>query len=159
MPEKTTVIAHPNEPNITITRWFEAPARLVFEATSKPELLRRWWGPHDSQMTVCEIDFRVGGSYRYVLRTKDGHEAGFRGEYREIVPYTKIVDTFIYDPYPDAPAVQNVTLDEQGGRTKLTIFSVYPSPAIRDAVIASGMERGLRETHDRLDAVLASLQR
>lgn len=159
MAEKTTIIPDPEKPTITITRWFAAPGRLVFEAYSKPELLRRWWGPHDSQMTVCEIDFRVGGAYRYVLRTKDGHEAGFHGEYREIVPYTKIVDTFIYDPFPDAPAVQNVTLAEEGGRTKLTIFSVYPSIAIRDAVIASGMERGLRETHDRLDQVLASLQR
>ncbi len=156
MSEKSTVIVDPKKPVILITRWFDAPARLMFEAYSKPELVRRWWGPREQAMIVCEIDFRVGGGWRFVTRGLDGRDHAFHGTYREIVPFTRLVETFVYEPHPDAEAVQSSTFEEIGGRTRLTIEMVHATMASRDGMVQAGMERGLDETHDRLAELLAT---
>ena len=156
MPETTQFIVEPGKPELTIIRWFDAPARLLFEAYSKPEYVRRWWGPRAHEMTTCEIDFRVGGAWRFVLLA-NGHEVGFHGTYQEIVPFTRIVDTFIFEPLPEHPATQISTFEEKDGRTKLTIHSRYPSVESRDGAVQSGMEGGVHETHARLDELLATM--
>jgi uncharacterized protein YndB with AHSA1/START domain len=159
MSEPTTVIAEPGKPTIVISRIFDAPRHLVYRAMTVPELVRQWWGPCVSTVTVCEIDLRVGGKYRNVLRFPDGSEHAFYGVYREIVPDQRIVCTRIYDRYPDSPAVETAELVEHGGVTRLTVTLVHASVAARDSHVASGMERGMAETHQRLDQVLGSLAR
>lgn len=157
MSEKAHIVAEPGKTDIIITRWFDAPARLVWEACSKPELVRRWWGPRDQEMVSCEIDFRVGGGWRFVLRGRDGNSVAFRGAYKEIVPHTRVVDTFVYEPIPGAEAQQVSTLEEHAGRTKLTVRLVHTSVAARDGMVQSGMEAGMNETHARLDELLATM--
>ena len=102
-----------------LTRVFDAPRRLVFEAHSKPEHVRHWWGPRDSTMVSCEMDFRPGGAWRFVLRTADGNEAAFRGEYREIVPPERIVQTFEFEGMPGAVSLETLTLEDLGDRTRI----------------------------------------
>src|SRR5258706_2215899 len=112
MSETTKVVAKPGQADIWIERWFDAPMQLVFEAYSKPELVRRWWAPRDQKMTVCEIDFRVGGGWRFVLTGPDGSDSAFHGTYKEIVPFSRVVDTWVYEPHPEAEAQQITTLEE-----------------------------------------------
>jgi uncharacterized protein YndB with AHSA1/START domain len=142
---------------VVLTRVFDAPRRLVFEAFTKPEHVARWYGPHGSTCPVCEIDLRVGGSYRYVSRSTDGVEFGVRGTYREITPPERLVCTETFDAYPDSEAVITMTLEEHEGMTTLSAAIAYPSAAVRDAVLASGMERGAGETYDRLAELLPQL--
>lgn len=159
MTQPTTLIAEPGKPTIVITRIFDAPKHLVYRAMTVPELVRQWWGPCVSTVTACEIDLRVGGAWRTVLRFPDASEHGFYGVFREIEANTRVVRTQIYDRYPDSPAVETAELVEHGGVTKLIVTLVHSSVEARDAHIASGMERGMRETHERLDQVLGSLAR
>lgn len=131
------------ETEIVMTRVFDAPRALVFEAMSKPEYIRRWWGCMDGfTMPVCEVDFRVGGTYRFVGRGPDGVEFGFSGEYKEIVVPSKIVNTEIFDPFPDSPALCTMTLDERDGKTYYQNRIVHDSQQARDAHVGSGMEYG-----------------
>jgi uncharacterized protein YndB with AHSA1/START domain len=153
-------VAARSEREIVITRVFDAPRRLVFDAFSKPELVRQWLlGPPDWSMPVCEIDFRVGGRYRYVWRHVSGNEMGMGGVYREIVAPERIVATEKFDQtwYP-GEAVGTVALSEQGGKTTLTQTIVYESREARDVVIKSPMESGLAASYDRLENLAASLQ-
>ena len=131
----------------------------MFEACTRPELVKRWWGPFDSKVVVCDIDLRVGGSWRYLLRFPDGREVGFRGAYREIVRDERIVQTWIYDPYPTSEAIETVTFADQGAGTLVTIHGAYPSVEVRDEVVKSGMERGVQDTHRQLDELVRSLAR
>lgn len=143
---------------IIMTRVFEAPRKLVFDAFTKPELVRRWMlGPDGWTMPVCEIDLRVGGSYRYVWRNAKGTEMGMGGVYREIVPPERIVSTEKFDEawYP-GEAVGTIVLLEQAGKTTVTQTGLYQSREARDAVLKSGMERGVVASYDRLAVVLAS---
>lgn len=142
-----------------ITRVFDAPRRLVWEALSKAEHYPRWWGPRGSTMTSCQLDFRPGGSYRFVLRTADGHEAAFRGEIREVVPPERVVQTFEFEGMPGAVSVETLTLTEQDGKTALTSVSTYDgvSADAIDAMLQSGMEAGAAETYDRLEELLQTL--
>ena len=143
---------------LVITPTFAAPRRLVFEAITKPEHVRRWYGCGAMTMTVCEIDLRVGGRWRYVLRMPDGAEHGFHGEYREIVAPERIVSTENYEPIgPGHEMITTATLVEQAGRTTLRNHLLYQSAADRDGHLASGMERGMRESHERLAETIASL--
>lgn len=143
---------------LVITRSFAAPRRVVFDAITKPEYVRRWYGCDAAQMTVCEIDLRVGGRWRYVLRMPDGSEHGFHGEYREIVAPERIVNTESYEPIgPGHEMVATVTLEEHDGRTTMRNRLVYQSAADRDGHLQSGMESGMRESHERLAATIASL--
>jgi uncharacterized protein YndB with AHSA1/START domain len=146
---------------IIITRTFNAPARIVFDAWTKAELVRRWWAPHSRgvEMASCEADVRPGGKYRYVLR-QGSQELGFSGEYREVTPHTRLVYTQLFEPMMSAGAVVcTVTFEERNGQTHLTAQEVYPSKEARQATITAGMEGGMRETMEQLEELLASLPR
>ncbi len=143
---------------ILITRAFNAPRRLVFEALTKPEHVKRWYGMCVLTMEVCQIDFRIGGTWRYVLRAPDGSEHGFTGVYREIVPPERIVSTENYEALPPGhEMLVTTTLDEHDGNTTLKSYIVYQSKADRDGHLQSGMEGGMQETFDRLEALLPTL--
>ena len=144
---------------IVMTRIFDAPRSLVFEAFSKPELVRQWLlGPPGWSMPVCEIDFRVGGRYRYVWRHANGQEMGMGGVHREIVVPERIVATEKFDEswYP-GEAVGTIVLVEQGGKTALTQTVLYESREARETVLKSPMEQGVAAGYDRLAELLATL--
>jgi uncharacterized protein YndB with AHSA1/START domain len=145
---------------VVITRTFSAPRRLVWEAMSRPEHVRRWYGLKVLALVVCEIDQRVGGRWRFVLRAPDGNEHAFSGVYREIVAPERVVYTESYEPLGPGHEIEvTTTLEENDGRTRLTARLVHKSPADRDAHIRSGMEVGANESHDRLAELLATLAR
>jgi uncharacterized protein YndB with AHSA1/START domain len=148
-------VTTPTEREIVLTRVFDAPRPLVFDAFTKPELLERWFGPRGWSLAVCEVDLRVGGRWRFVLRGPDGATMGMGGVYREIVPPERDVHTEAFDDYPGESLVTGV-FDEEGGKTTLTATILYPSREVRDAVIESGMEHGAAESYDRLAEYLAS---
>jgi uncharacterized protein YndB with AHSA1/START domain len=154
----TFKVTTPSEREIVMTRLFNAPPRLVFEAMSKPEHVRRWWGNLGDGYTVpvCEIDFRVGGKWRFVNRHPKG-EAAFHGVYREIDAPGRIVFTEIFEPFPDAESVVSSVLTEENGQTRLTATCEYPSREVRDMVIKSGMEGGAAISYDRLDDLVTEL--
>jgi uncharacterized protein YndB with AHSA1/START domain len=144
---------------IVMTRVFDAPRRLVFDAFTKPELVKQWLlGPPGWSMPVCEIDLKVGGKYRYVWRQdSDGSEMGMGGVYREIVPQERIVCTEMFDvAWYAGEAVGTLVLSEQGGKTTITQTVLYQSREARDAVLKSGMEKGVAASYDRLQQLLAS---
>ncbi len=151
----TLQVTTPTDREIVMTREFNAPRRLVFDAFSKPELLKRWFGPHGWSLEVCEVDFRVGGGFRFILRGPDGRHMGMRGVYREIVAPERSVHMESFDDYPGESQVTGV-FSEQGGKTTLTVTVLYESQMVRDAVIKSGMERGAAESYDRLAELLDS---
>ena len=150
-------VATPTDREIVLTRVFNAPRRLVFDAFTKPELLKRWFGPRGWSLVVCEVDLRVGGTFRFVLRSPDGKEMGIRGVYREIVAPERSVHLESYDDYPGESQVTTVLI-EQDGRTTLTATVLYPSREVRDFVIKSGMEHGAAESYDKLAELLASAE-
>ncbi|PYU37253.1 MAG: ATPase [Acidobacteria bacterium] len=142
-----------NDCEVVLTRVFNAPRAMVFEAMTKPELLKRWMGPRGWSLIVSEIDLRVGGRWRSVLRSPEGQEMGMSGVYREIDPPERIVSTEVYDDYP-GETVNTLLLREENGKTTFTCTILYPSKNVRDTVIASGMEHGAAECYDRLAEVL-----
>jgi uncharacterized protein YndB with AHSA1/START domain len=149
------MITTPSDREIVMTRSFDAPRDLVFEAHTSCEHMSRWWGPRKYDMASCQIDFRPGGKWRMVHRTPDGtEEHGFRGEFREIVRPERIVWTFEYEGMPGHISVDTLTLEEQDGKTTLTATSVFDSVEDRDGMLQSGMEEGAAETWDRLDEYL-----
>jgi uncharacterized protein YndB with AHSA1/START domain len=154
----SATVTLPTDDQILITREFAAPKDLVFRAYTTPELVRRWWHAKRGEMTVCEIDLRVGGTWRYVMVTPDGFEVAFHGEYREIVPNERIVSTEVFEGMPDAEAVNTLTLAEVDGRTTLEILVQHSSTEHRDAHIESGMEAGLQDALDLLEQVASSLR-
>ena len=152
----TLKVTTPSPREVVLTRVFDAPRHLVYEAMTRPELVKRWFGPHGWSLAVCEIDLRVGGTWRYVLEGPDGRSMGMGGEYREIVPGERTMHTESFDDYPGDSVVTTV-LTEHDGRTTLTGTVLSESQEVRDAVIASGMEHGAAETYDRLAELLLSL--
>jgi uncharacterized protein YndB with AHSA1/START domain len=153
----TAVVTLPADEQILITREFDAPKHLVYKAFTTPELVKRWWNAKRGEVTVAEIDLRVGGTWRYVMVICDGFEVGFHGEYREIVPNERIVSTEVYEGYPDEEAVNTATFTEVDGRTTLTILVQHSSKEARDAHIDSGMEAGMQDAFDLLEQVAVSL--
>jgi uncharacterized protein YndB with AHSA1/START domain len=155
----TLQITTPSEREIVMSRVFDAPRSLVFDAWTKPELLKRWLGVRGGwSMVVCEVDLRVGGAYRFVWRGPDGAEMGMGGVYREIVPPERLVATESFDdPWYPGEAVDTTVLVEEGGKTTATTTVLYESEEIRDAVLESGMTRGVAESYDTLAAYLASI--
>jgi uncharacterized protein YndB with AHSA1/START domain len=151
----TLKVTTPTDREIVMTRVFDASRSLVFDAFSKPELLKCWFGPRGWSLVVCEVDFRVGGGFRFVLRGPDGHDMGMRGVYREIVPPERSVHMESFDDYPGESQVTGV-FTEQAGKTTLTATVLYPSREVRDLVIKSGMEHGAAESYDKLAEMLAS---
>jgi uncharacterized protein YndB with AHSA1/START domain len=144
---------------IVMTRVFDAPRRLVYDAFTKPELVKKWLlGPPGWSMPVCEIDLKVGGKYRYVWRQdSDGTEMGMGGVYREIVPPERVVCTEMFDKaWYAGEAVGTLVLSEQGGKTTITQTMLYESREAREAVLKSGMEKGVAASYNRLAELLAS---
>jgi uncharacterized protein YndB with AHSA1/START domain len=154
----TATVTLPTDEQILITREFDAPKHLVYEAWTTPELVKRWWTAKRGEATVAEIDLRVGGVWRYVMVTDDGFEVGFHGEYREIVPNERIVSTEVYEGMPEAEALNTVTFAEVDGRTTLAILVQHTSKERRDAHSNSGMEAGLQDAMDLLEQVAVSLR-
>jgi len=144
---------------IVFARTFRAPARIVFDAWTKPELVKRWWAPKSLGVVMigCEADIRVGGKYRYQLRNADGSEIAFSGTYTEVTPPTRLVYTNVFEQMPGPPAIITVTFEEHDGKTALVSRELYPSKEVRDIVVSSGMEHGMRENMNQLDEVIASL--
>ncbi len=155
----TLTVTASGDRQIVVTRLFDAPRGLVFDALTKPELIRRWLlGPGGWSMTVCTVDLRVGGAYRYVLRSdRGGREMGWGGTYREIIRPERIVLTEKFDKavYP-GEAVITTVLTERGGKTTFTTTILYESRTSRDLVLSSGMERGAAASYDKLEQVLQS---
>jgi uncharacterized protein YndB with AHSA1/START domain len=156
----TLQVTTPTDRQIVMTRVFDAPRSLVFDAMAKAELLKRWLaGPPGWSMVDCENDFKVGGAFRHVWRRADGTEMAMRGVYREVVPPERIVRTESFEFGCNAQAGEQVgtlVLTEQGGKTKLTLTVLYPSKEARDATIASGMEHGVAASYDLLAELLAT---
>ena len=150
----TLKVTLPSDREIVLTRVFDAPRQLVFDALSKPELLKRWFGPRGWSLITCEVDLRVGGGFRFVLRSPGGDEMGMRGVYRELAPPDRSVHMESFDDYPGQSQVTTVFVEENG-KTTMTATVVYESKAIRDAVIQSGMEHGAAESYDKLAELLS----
>ena len=151
----TLKVTTPTDREIVMTRVFDAPRRLVFDAFTKPELLKRWFGPRGWSLVVCEVDLRVGGGFRFVLRGPDGRDMGMRGVYRELDPPERSVHMESFDDYPGESQVTAVMVEESG-KTTLTATVLYPSKEVRDMVIQSGMEHGAAESYDKLAELLAA---
>lgn len=150
------VTTTPSEREIVMTRMFDAPRELVFEAHSSCEHISNWWGPRRYEVVECDIDFRPGGSWRIVHRGPEGDEITFFGEYLEIVPPERIVWTFGFNDTPGGP--ETYIFEEHDGKTTLTSKAVFGSAEERDAVLGSGMESGAIETYERLDEYLEVLR-
>ena len=153
----SAVVTLPTDTQILITREFDAPRHLVFRAYTTPELIKRWWGGDRGEVTIAEVDLRVGGGWRFVLAAQ-GAEVGFHGEYREIVPNERIVATEVYEGMPEAEAVNTLTLTEKDGRATLTVLVQHQNQEYRDGHINSGMEDGMQEALDHLERVAISLR-
>ena len=151
-----TTVQRKSERELVVTRTFNAPARLVFEAWTRPELLKRWWAPKSTGMSLisCEADVRVGGRYRFEFGHEGSKPLAFFGRYVEVTPYSRLVWT---NDESDDGAVTTVTFEEKAGKTLLVVHERYPSKAALDAAIA-GMEGGMPETFAQLDQLLVSLR-
>jgi uncharacterized protein YndB with AHSA1/START domain len=160
---RTAKLTLPTDEQILITREFDAPRHLVFAAWTTPELVKRWWHAKRGEVTVVEIDLRVGGKWRQAMVTPDGFEVAFHGEYREIVTNERIVSTEIYEGVPDgvseadATTVNTATFVESDGRTLVTLLIQAANKTSRDAIVDSGMEAGLQDALDLLEQVALSL--
>jgi len=149
----------PSDREIVLTRVFDAPRHLVFDAMTKPEHVRRWWGCLDERYSVpvCEIDLRPGGAWRFVGRSPEG-EYTFYGEYREVAKPERLVFTEIFAPFPDVESIVTSVFAEEGGKTRLTVTALYPSLEVRDMVMGTGMAGGAAISYDRLEDLVGELQ-
>jgi uncharacterized protein YndB with AHSA1/START domain len=160
---RTATVTLPTDEQILITREFDAPRHLVYKAWTTPDLVKRWWHANRGEMTVAEIDLRVGGKWRYVMVADGGVEVGFHGEYRELVPEERIVSTEVYEGLPEgvseeeAATVNTATFAEANGRTTVTILVQAGNKVSRDAIIDSGMEAGLQDALSLLEQTAISL--
>ena len=150
----SAVIEFPNELEIVTTREFDAPIELVFDVLTKPEHVRHWFAPFTDRVTECSIDLRVGGNYHIVFVTDDGTECSFRGTYLEVEPPTRTVQTWLFEGWPDADAVESVDLDETDGVTKLTMKLAFLDQAGRDHMTKSD---GQEDSFDKMEDYLRSL--
>jgi uncharacterized protein YndB with AHSA1/START domain len=155
---KTQITAEPGMPQIIITREFDAPRDLVFRAHTDPELLVRWLGPRDLALTVERYDVRDGGRWRYVHTDHEGNSYGYHGVFHGDPTPDAIVQTFEFEGAPGHVKLDTTTLEQHGGKTLVRTVSAFPSVADRDAMIASGMERGTHDSAERLEELLAKLQ-
>jgi uncharacterized protein YndB with AHSA1/START domain len=152
--QKATVTL-PAEREIHIERIFAAPREKVFAAHTDPELIPQWWGPRETTTVVDELDATNGGKWRFVMRNPDGSETGFRGVFREVSPPDRIVQTFEWEGLPGHVSVDMAVFEDLGDRTRVVSTSIFHTPEERDGMLGSGMERGMNETYDRLDELLA----
>ena len=154
----SAVITLPSATECLVTRVFDAPAELIFKAHTTPELVKRWWGFETSEWLVCDIDLRVGGTWRYVINEKD-NEVGFHGDYLEIAGPHRLVYTEMYEgavPLPDRAdyPVNVMTLEEHDGVTTMTVLVTHKTQEERDMVLATGMESGMQISYDRLEELV-----
>jgi uncharacterized protein YndB with AHSA1/START domain len=155
---RSAVVTLPEDKQILITREFDAPKELVYRAYTEPDLVRRWWHANRGEITVCDIDLRVGGQWRYVMEAPGFGEVGFHGEYKEIVPNERLVSTEIYEGAPEAgAALDTLTLTDENGRTTLTLLVEHQTKLARDMHVESGMEDGLQDALDLLERVAVEL--
>jgi len=154
----TLTVSLPSDREIVLSRDFDAPRALIFEAMSRPEHLRNWYGPREMQIAELQQDLRPGGTWRIVHRDPSGNDFAFRGEFREIDPPQRMVRTFEWEGMPGHIAVETLQLDELGPRrTRLTVTSLFDSVEDRDGMLQSGMERGASESYDRLAEYVRTL--
>ncbi len=158
---KLTISAPADDPVIILTRDFDAPRELVFAMHTRPEHMKRWWGPRYITLSVCEIDLRPGGAWRYVFAKSGGPAMTFKGEYQEVAPPERLVYTFIFDveQIRDHPALVTLTFEEAAGKTKMTQTVRHDTFVARDGHLHSGMESGAAEGMDRLEELLATMPR
>ena len=159
MPNKLELIIEPGKKHFEFRRVFDAPRELVWTAMTQPEHLPRWYGPRKMTSVVKEMDFRVGGTWRIVMTSPDGREAGFSGEYLLIDPPKKLSQTWRFEMFPDAETVETIEFEAQGDYTVVRGTVVHKTVENRDAHLGSGMEHGMRETYERLDELIAELAR
>jgi uncharacterized protein YndB with AHSA1/START domain len=154
----TLRVTTPGDREVAMTRVFDAPRHLVFEAWTKPDLVKRWlYGPDDWRLAVCEMDLRVGGAARFVWRHGDGQEMGMSGVFREIAPPDRLVFTEIWDEdWTGGEALNTIVFTEHAGKTTLTQTVLYSSRAARDGALKTGMEHGAAVSYDRLAELLKS---
>ncbi len=151
-----TTVTTPTAREIVTERVFDAPRERVFATYTNPALIPQWWGPRRMTTTVDQMDLRPGGSWRFVMREADGPEIGFNGIYREVTPPERIVQTFEWEGMPGHVLVETHTFEELGERTRVKTTSLFHTTEERDGMLASGMEGGLTETHERLAELLAA---
>jgi uncharacterized protein YndB with AHSA1/START domain len=152
-----TTLMTPTDREIVTERVFDAPRERVFATYTDPELIPQWWGPRRMTTTVDQMDVRPGGIWRFAMREPGGKEIGFKGVYREVTPPEHIVQTFEWEGMPGHVIIETAAFDElDGGRTKVTTTSLFHTTEERDGMIASGMEGGLTESHERLAELLAA---
>ena len=157
----TAKVTLPADDQILITREFNAPRNLVYEAWTTPELVRRWWTAKRGEMTTCDIDLRPGGGWRFAMVTPDGMEVAFHGEYREVVPGERLVSTEVFEGIPDAEehaSLNTLTFVEQDGRTRIKLLVQHKTKTDRDMHVQSGMEDGLQDALDLLEEIAVSLR-
>ena len=154
---RTLHIATPTDREIVMTRVFDAPRQLVFDALTKPALLRQWLEAPGRSFDLCEIDLTPGGAYHFVWRGPGKKDVGTRGVYREVVPGERIVNSETWDDWDAGEILVTTELVEEDGRTTLTSTSVYPSKDVRDAILKSGLEPGASQNYDRLAELVASV--
>lgn len=150
----TAVVTLPSDLEFLVTRTFDAPAELVFDAWTTPEVVKQWWAGDRGEVTEAQIDLRVGGRWRWVMVANGGFEVAFSGEYREIERPHRLVRTEVFELVPDAEGLSTITFEEDNGVTTLRILTHFPSKEHRDAAIASGMEGGLQVALDHLEDLL-----
>ena len=147
----SATVTTPSEREILITRTFDAPAERVFDAWTTPEHVRRWWGSEEAPLVECDIDLRIGGSWRYVTLGTDGTEFAWHGTYREIERPGRLVSTEVFEGFPDAEALNSAAFTEQEGTTTLSVTVLHSSKEHRDGHLDSGMEAGMQVVLDRLE--------
>jgi uncharacterized protein YndB with AHSA1/START domain len=157
--ETATRITTPSDREISMSRVFDAPRELVFQAHTDPQHIAQWWGPRRMTISIETMDLRPGGAWRFVQRDPEGNEYAFRGEYREIVPPERLVYTFEFEGMPGHILVETITFEERGGKTTITTTSLFDSREDRDGMLESGMESGATESWDRLAELLERLQK
>lgn len=166
LPMNKTTLELPSDREILISRAFNGPARIVFDAYTRPELVARWWAPKSIGVSLvsCDADVRVGGTYRYVMQVREVGKMAFSGTYHEVTPHSRLVYTEKFEPTaagtsPDDVGITvTVTFDERDGKTHVTSRSLCPTKEVRDGIIATGMEKGMRESMDQLEELVASLR-
>jgi len=157
--DRRTRVTTPSDTEILMVREFDAPKSLVYKAYTTPELVSRWWPGRRGEMQSCEIDLRVGGKWRYVMRASEGFEVAFHGEFSEIVENERLVNTEVFEGAPPgtAPALSIVTFEQTEGRTRLSMLMQVESREVRDMIIATGMEGGVQEGMDILEQIAREL--
>ena len=156
--QNETIVERTSDRELVVTRTFNAPAHIVFEAWTKPELLKQWWAPKSFGVSLfeCEQDLRVGGAYRFAFGRDPGNPEVFSGRYLEVDPPSRLVLTQVYERMPDfGDVVVTATFEESEGRTRLTLHQLFPSREALEGALASGMERGMRVTLDQLNELVA----